>query len=776
MAFALAALGATVAKEKGWPYLLLLALAVPLGAYLSHRALEPPLSPRHIARLGPQGVEAVQGVITASPRRRGPDKTVILLQVEALLREGRWQRAEGRVRLTVRGNPGLRYGHRIRTPAKLRRPRNFYNPGSFDYEAYLARRGIFVTGYIRDPEAIEVLGRDGGHPILRFVDSLRGRLEEVLRLYAPREAEGVLRALLLGQRDGLSKEVKDSLRKTGTYHLLAISGLHIGIVTGLLFLLLQRVLMASETLLSKGHVRRFAGILSLPVVGLYVLLVGAPLSAIRAGIMVAVPAVALILGRGRTILNALSLAALLILLLWPGSLWEPSFQLSFSAVGGILLLAPALLRGAGRDPLEWLRGRPWSRRAARGALAILVISLCAQIATYPISLHLFHLVSTVGLAANLLAIPLIGFVALPLGFLSLPLALIYPPLASPLLALGSFVILGVLEGLKALASWPGSHLYLPGPTFLEASIFYALCATFIWWRRIPRKGPILVGLCLLLCIDGLWWHLRTRPKGTLEVVFLDAGQGDAAFLRLPEGQRILIDGGGFPWSDFDVGERVIAPFLWERRALRIDYLVLSHPQPDHYRGLIFIAKYFRPREFWYNGRRPPYPDYLELLEALRERGVRCLKVGEGFRRSISGVSFEVLHPPPGYRSNLNDSSLVLRLKWRGRSVLFTGDIGANGESHLLKGDHDLRTEVLKVPHHGSKTSSTYPFVQEVRPLYAVISVGRGNPFGHPTERVLRRYEGMGAVVLRTDLHGAITLVGDEEGWSLRTFLKGSASR
>jgi len=181
----------------------------------------------------------------------------------------------------------------------LRRPRNFYNPGSFDYEAYLARRGIFVTGYLRDPEAIEVLDKDGGHPILRFVDSLRGRLEEVLRLYAPREAEGVLRALLLGQRDGLSEEVKDCLRKTGTYHLLAISGLHIGIVTGLLFLLLQRVLMASETLLSKGHVRRFTGILSLPVVGLYVLLVGAPLSAIRAGIMVAVPAVALILGRGR---------------------------------------------------------------------------------------------------------------------------------------------------------------------------------------------------------------------------------------------------------------------------------------------------------------------------------------------------------------------------------------------------------------------------------------------------------------------------------------------
>lgn len=253
------------------------------------------------------------------------------------------------------------------------------------------------------------------------------------------------------------------------------------------------------------------------------------------------------------------------------------------------------------------------------------------------------------------------------------------------------------------------------------------------------------------------------------------GQGDSILLWLPSGEKVLVDGGGFPVGNFDVGRMVLAPYLWSRRFLKVDYIILSHPQPDHYRGLLFVARHFHPEEFWHGPWGLPQ-ELLELLKELRRRGTKVREIVRGFQREIGEARILVLHPPRDWPLGPNEASLVIKVLWQGRSVLLTGDIGKEAEAEMVRNDLPVRSEVLKVPHHGSKSSSSYPFAKEVSPLFAVISVGKGNPFGHPAQRVIRRYEGLGARVLRTDRCGAIQLIGSPQGWDLRTYLKCNASR
>jgi competence protein ComEC len=260
--------------------------------------------------------------------------------------------------------------------------------------------------------------------------------------------------------------------------------------------------------------------------------------------------------------------------------------------------------------------------------------------------------------------------------------------------------------------------------------------------------------------------MRGYAAKGMQVIFLDIGQGDCTLVEFPRGTRMLIDGGGF-YGDFDVGERVIAPLLWEKRILKIDYLVLTHPQPDHYKGLIFIARHFRPREFWHNGMESKSPTYEQLLETIRGKGITTVRVAEGFARTIAGVKVQALNPTEERtagstrkREGVNTNSLVLMVAFGNHRLLFTGDIDQQAEARLVRAGKGLRAQVIKVPHHGSKRSSTEPFIAKVSPHYAVISLGFGNPLHLPGKGVVERYTRLGCQVLRTDQDGAVTVQSD----------------
>jgi competence protein ComEC len=238
---------------------------------------------------------------------------------------------------------------------------------------------------------------------------------------------------------------------------------------------------------------------------------------------------------------------------------------------------------------------------------------------------------------------------------------------------------------------------------------------------------------------------------------------------------MLIDGGGL-YGDFDVGANVVAPFLWERRILKVDYLVLSHPEPDHYKGLLFIAQHFGPREFWHNGMTSPASTYEELLKVIKTKGIKMVRVADGFTRSFGGARVEALHPAEGWMPGgerkkgwANNNSLVLRIAFGDHNLIFTGDIEGKAENRLLRDDKRIGAHVLKVPHHGSKTSSTYYFVNEVSPQYAVFSLGYKNIYHFPNKRVVGRYEELGCQILRTDLDGAVTVTSDGKQLQVKTY-------
>jgi competence protein ComEC len=278
-------------------------------------------------------------------------------------------------------------------------------------------------------------------------------------------------------------------------------------------------------------------------------------------------------------------------------------------------------------------------------------------------------------------------------------------------------------------------------------------------------------------LDISYWVYRNQFNPHLKVTYLDVGQGNAALIQFPGKEKMLIDGGGFSGGDFDVGESVVAPFLLRSKIRRIDYMVLSHPQTDHMGGLRFIAEHFRPKEFWYNGDHVSTSSFLELMDILKEKGIRklCPKDLKG-GKDISGVKVRLLHPPPGAglseNTNPNEKSLVLKISSGAVSCLFPGDLEGAGEDMVVKRAGSLlESDVLLAPHHGSATSCSSAFLKEVKPRVCIISCGKGNPFRFPHETALRRLEALGCRIIRIDEVGAVQVSLTPKGYDIQSFLK-----
>ncbi|UCC66982.1 MAG: DNA internalization-related competence protein ComEC/Rec2 [Deltaproteobacteria bacterium] len=622
---------------------------------------------------------------------------------------------------------------------------------------------------------MRILSKEGGNPLLRQFDRWREKIETFLDKNTLPPGRGLLKALLIGERGEIPKDIREAFIDAGAVHILAISGLHLGIIVTLIFLSAQGLLKLSERALLRYDTRKVAALITFPYLLSYILITGFPISTIRAGIMASCFLVAILLGRYRNPLNTLAFAAFLILLISPTSLWDPSFQLSFSSVLGIILLSPPLYRRLfPQDPLTLLT-RKKRGRFKRGVFLSLIASFAALVVTAPLVAFHFHRLSSMGLVSNAIIIPLVGLGILPLGLFCLPFIPIFPSVGVLLAKLAAELSCGAIRVVELLSSLPFSACYLPSPTTWEMVIFYSFIASLLWLKKPSFRRTAFALTLLLVLFDLSYWCLKDYGGKGLRVSFLDVGQGECALVELPRGKKMLIDGGGL-YGDFDVGEKVVAPFLWERRILRVDYLVLTHPQPDHYKGLIFVAQHFRAREFWHNGAVNPAASYRRLMHVIREKGIKMVRVGDGFSRSIGEALVEVLHPPDGWmprgsqqRRWINNNSVVLKISFGDHSLLFTGDIEKAGEARLLRAGKGIRAQLVKVPHHGSRTSSTYYFVREVSPLYAVISLGFKNPFHFPSQRVVDRYEGLGCRVLRTDLDGAITVKSDGKSLEVRTY-------
>ena len=671
------------------------AIALLLGVVAAGglRGEDAPLAPDHVRHLGLPRALRVEGRLAAEPRRWAPDRARLLLDTERAANTS----VSGLVQVTTYGVlPPLTEGQRVAAPLRLHPASGFRNPGTYDYAAHLAREGIYVVATTR-AESVEPLD-DPGPPW-----TVRVKRESVAAIQAalPPTSAALLAGLLLGDRTELPRDVDDAFRRAGVYHVLAVSGFNVGILAASVWALCR--------LLRLPH--HASAVIAIVVVIGFALVVGPEPSVLRAVVMAVLVLLAALLDREASVTNSLALAALAILAVRPSDLFDPGFQLSFAATFGIV-------------------AAPLPRGVIVGALCV---SAAAQLAVLPITLTHFNQLSTIGVVANLGVVPLagiatiVGLVAVGLSFVSATIAAVAFDVVWPVLL--------ALRGVVALAARvPGAVIHLPAPGWLAVTGYVAGLASLLVWRRSPgrlRTPSLILGTALLvLAVAVAAWPLVRPADGLLRLTILDVGQGDAIVVEMPDGRAMLVDTGSGGPMRLDAGERVVAPFLWNRGILELAGIAVTHDDSDHAAGATAIRGLFSIGEEW-TATSPPAP--------------------HRFGRAVIAS----LPPAAASGARRNDGALVLRIDMGLASFLLASDIGAAREHELLAAGVRLEATVLKVAHHGSRSSTGAELVRAVGPRLAAISVGARNPYGHPDAGVIGRLVAAGAQVLRTDRDGAL---------------------
>ncbi len=676
--------------------------------------------------------------------------------------------AAGGVRLTVAGTLGLdavgqwRAGRTVRVPALLREPGRSLDPGVPDARLGLARKGIAFVGTVKSGTLVDVLAR--GTWVAEAGAALRAHTRDAVGRHVGRrdpQSAAIVTAILIGDRVGLDQDVQRRLQEAGTYHVIAISGGNIAILAGLLLWGLR--------VAGAGH--RAGSVATMGALIAYATVVGGSASVVRATAM----AVSYLLARQADLrgapLNALAVACALILLATPDSVADVAFWLTFGATLGIMIGLG--LAGAKLPRAWWLR--------APGSL--LLTSLSAEFALLPVGALFFSRVTFAGLVLNFAAIPLMTVVQVA-GMLVVALAPVWS-LAADLCGLAAcFGAAGLVWSAGLVDVVPWLSYRLPPPHWVAMAGYYAGWAVWLatrpvgavsrlaarWRRRLRLAGAVGVVTCGAWILIEPVTLVAPGVAGRLRVATLDVGHGDAILVQLPDRRSVLVDtGGSLTGSTFDIGGRVIAPALWALGTRRLDVLVVTHGDPDHAGGAAAVMRDFRPREIWEGIPVPNLPAMQALRQQAEAAGIpwRGRLAGDVVR--LGDVTLRIHHPPPAdweRRRVRNDDSLVIELEYGRVSVVLAGDIGAEVERGIAPHVDPAALRVLKIPHHGSSTSSTRRFVSALRPRVAILTAGTSTKVN---DDVLRRYGEIGATVYRTDVHGAITVDTDGRVLTVSTF-------
>jgi len=746
---AIAAWCGPTGRRLGFPL-----LAGLVASHLAWQVRFAELPDDHLARAASRSPVTVEARLLRDASA-GSQRARLLLEVERQRIGDAWQTARGRIQLRLGATQREWHtGTLVRVALRLRRPRNFGNPSEHDYEGYLAVRGIYATAFLADDGRIEVIAPPVDDGWLRLA-AWRRRVGRLIDQTLSSPQSDVMAALIIGSDAPLPREIRESFRRAGVSHVLSISGLHVGLVAAAGIAALRWLLARSQWVLLQLNVPKLAVAASLLPVLLYSGIAGSNLATKRAAVMIVVFLGAVIVDRQRHLLVSLAVAALILLARAPGSSLDVSFQLSFVAVLGL---------GLGLERFwPWWREREEEHllrlrsdaiaRLARPIAVYCAVSISALAATTPLTAYHFNQISLVAPLANAVVVPLLGSVAVVLGLVAALLVPLSEVAATiPLYLAGPAVWLGI-QLTDLCARLPLASLRCVTPSTFELLWVYAVLGCLLWRNR-PRRRRLLVLLAAIGLADAAWWYGERFLHRDLRVTFLSVGQGDSTLIEIPGGAVMLIDGGGSFGTDFDTGERVVAPYLWSRKIGRIDQLVLTHPDRDHYGGLRFLAENFSPREWWTNGSSARGDGFAALTEAVAS--ARPIVARAGDSRSLGPVTVEVVSPDTPNAWGDNDASLVLRLRFGERCVLLTGDIQRPAEDALVRAHGAaLSCDIVKVPHHGSRSSSSPRFVRSTRASLAVASAGFDNHFHFPNPEVVARYEAVGTRLLRTDLHGAV---------------------
>ena len=690
----------------------------------------------------------------ATPTEYGASLTIDIARVRTPCG---WLPAEGGVRLAVSGGLAAgalaewREGRRVRLPATLRLPTTYRNPGVPDESFALARRGIALVGSVKSGALVDVVA--SGSVFQEAASAARAHVRETIeRALGGRSLPAsVVTAILIGDRGGLDHATTRRLQEAGTYHVIAISGGNIVILAGLAFVVMRLV-----------RVPRKAGSVALGVMlCAYGYVAGGGPSVARATLAAVVYLLAVAADHRSPAMNVLATVALVAVVYEPLEVFDPGLALSYGATLALLIAADRLMM---------------SNRNA--IAAVLIGTICAELALFPVSASVFHRVTVAGLVLNFAAIPLMTVVQVA-GLAVLATAPLLHVLSRAAGWIAATASAGLIESTRLLDVAPWLTWRVPSPAWWVVAVYYAGWAVALWGRvgsRTRRAALLASGAAaLLVCVPALAHVARPRaaPAATaLRVTFLDVGQGDAVLVQFPGGPAMLVDAAGLPASAFDLGERVITPALLALGVRRLDYLAITHGDPDHVAGAPSVARDFRPRELWEGVAVPPHRTLADLrgLVARAGGGLRTVRPDDVLR--VGGVDVRVLHPPePDWERQRvrNDDSIVLEIRYGDVSIVLPGDIGGSVEEMVARRLGGAPLRIVKAAHHGSATSSSDTWLDAARAAAVVFSCGRGNRYGHPHPAVMERLASRRTPVFRTDEDGAVTVTTDGKAVQVKTY-------
>ncbi len=671
-----------------------------------------------------------EGFIAYQPQLASDASSAILIAQIAY----KGKRIRRKVWFTVRESlPEIRYGVVYAGMGEIRRPPPQRNPGGYDQQTALARKGVRVILFA---DEYELVPKQRGCRALHWLDRVRNRVETLLEASVHRHPEhaAVLRGILLGQRKRIPESTLEPIQTSGLLHLFAVSGLHVGFLAGTVYLLLG---------FARPLPDRFKISITMVVVLIYAGLVGFRPSVVRATLMVELVLFARWIYRDHNLINLLALAAWILLAWNPWMLSDVGFQLSFLATASILVFVPRWWQS--------ILDRWELPRSIALVIQTVLVSLAAQLASQPLIAYYFFRVYPIALFSNLGAALLAWWIVVT-SFLAVLGGALWMPIAGFVGYATQAGLIILIQFTRWISALPGSMISVTRSQAIALFTLPLVTVAVTYWRWFYGRWRYLVGFACLWFTVMLWWGVWPQPFPGLEVTFLDVGQGDAICVRFPDHKVLLIDTG--PRNPtYDAGKSILAPYLLHENIRSVDAVLITHSERDHTGGLEYLQGHFRIREILGN-ENPPSLGKLTLSDS---------------------ADIEVIHPSPAFLESgnhrTNDLSVVLRIRFGGVSFLFTGDIESKAETQICNEVLELKATVLKVAHHGSRTSSSQTFLNATDPQIAVISCGRNRGGRFPSFEVLTRLKELGLRLYRTDQSGAIRIRTDGRACWIDTFIK-----
>jgi competence protein ComEC len=681
-------------------------------------------------------------------------------------------------------------GSLIRLKGDWERPRKAGNPGALDYEIYLHRQHIHWIVNVDGADSITFaplnyagessLVDKTGLALMQQFDHFRGYLNRQVEAIFPIFSQGFMKGILLGTRDDLETDRLESFSLLGLTHVLAISGMHVGLVVGGWIWLCRRLGLTHETTLR----------LTWLVIPFYIVVTGAEPSAIRAGIMAMIGITALLMKQWKNGLSILGFTGCIMLLWNPYYLFNIGFQLSFLITAGIIWGVSKINR---KIPVhnEWIR-------------SAISITLTAQCFSFPMTVYYFNQFSLLSFAANLFLVPVMTLIILPVGYAALFLGMIHPGFGYLLGKMVNTTLWSVYWIVDRLSGWAYMHQIWATPPKWWMVVYFALFLSLIsFWekgdnrihplvkrkwqgniitRKLGKRRWVAPVLLLLMIVHLAYGYAYPGKREAFQATFIDVGQGDSLLIETPKGTRILVDGGGTldfserleEWQKrkktFEVGKQVLVPYLKRNGIRHLDYVFATHGDIDHIGGLRAVLSELYVTQLVWGTDSIIGPEVTELFQIAQDNEVKVVQAVRGQRWKIEeGIDLLVLHPTHESGKNMegNNQSLVLLMNIYGKTMMLTGDIEVAAEHRILDAleENQFRPniDIMKVAHHGSRTSTTQRWMNYFKPKVAVISVGHDNRFGHPTAEVIERLEAAQTQIYRTDVHGAVTVTMDRMG-------------